>query len=452
MIKFWNTLTHSIDEFKPLTDEKVKLYTCGPTVYAPAHIGNLRKYLCDDLLYRTLVSAGYKVTRVMNMTDIDDKTIFAAKGDMGEFKALTRKYEILFLENLSELNIIKPEIITRATEYVSKIVKFIEILMEKGYAYKSDDGSVYFSIVKFANYGKLSGLNLDELKVGVRVNLDEYDKENPADFALWKAWSDDDGEIFWQTSLGKGRPGWHIECSVMATDTLGQTIDIHTGGVDNIFPHHENEIAQSEAESGQKFVNFWLHYEHLLVDGKKMAKSANNFYVLDDLKEKGFSGLDFRYFCLGAHYRTKINFTWEGLEGARNARMRLKRIIKDLELAENGKVNGRYSDQFNLKISSDLDSPGALAILWELVRDNKISSVDKLATIRQFDEVLGLDLLNNQAKIELNIEQQKLIDDREKARQAGNWAKADEIRATLAKMHIQVEDTADSTKVTSSGI
>ncbi len=445
-IKFFNTLDRKIEDFKPIEPGKVKLYTCGPTVYDSVHIGNLRAYIFADLLTRVLTHAGYDLNRVMNITDIDDKTIKKGEGKRAEFEQVIKKYEDQFWSDFSQINNLKPNVVTNATKYVDKMVKFIEVLLEKGLAYKTSDGSIYFSIAKFPEYGKLAHLDQTSLKPGARVNQDEYDKENPADFVLWKAWDEADGEIFWETSLGKGRPGWSIECSAMSMDILGNTLDIHTGGVDNIFPHHENEIAQSEGKTGVKFVNYWLHNEHLLVDNKKMSKSLNNFYTLNDIKAKGFSGLDFRYLCLGAHYRTKMNFTWDGLEGARNARTRLKRIIEDFDV-NIGSINTEYSGQFNLKMANDLDSPGALSVLWELVRDDKISPEDKLATVAEMDRVLGLDLIQKEAKTELSVEQKSMVEEREAARKVGDWAKSDKIRSELAEQGINIEDTAEGTKI-----
>jgi len=447
VIKLFNTLTHQIDEFKPIEENKVRLYTCGPTVYDSAHIGNLRAYVFNDLLKRELTSVGYVVRHVMNITNVDDKTIKKGEGKLEEFKQVIKKYEDKFWSDFAEINNLKPDVITRPTEYIEKMVNFIQKLIDKGYAYKTDDGSVYFSIAKFADYGKLSGLNLEELKVGARVAQDEYDKENPADFVLWKAWDENDGEVFWETSLGKGRPGWHIECSVMATDTLGETIDIHTGGIDLVFPHHENEIAQTEAVTGQCFSHNWVHNEHLLVDNKKMAKSAHNFYTLDDIKAKGFSGLDFRYLCLQAHYRSKMNFTWDGLEAAKNARIRLNRIVTGFLTSEKGSINQIYTDQFNLKMANDLDSPGALSVLWELIRDEKVSDADKLATIVNMDKVLGLNLDLNSEAIELTEEQKSLIKARDEARKSGDWAKSDELRSKLLDQGIVIKDTPNGTQV-----
>jgi len=447
-MKLFNTLSRKIEEFKPINDLKVGMYTCGPTVYDTAHIGNLRKYICDDLLYRTLKFNGFEVKRVMNITDIDDKTIKKSGGDQQKFDQLTKEYEKSFFVDLDKLNIIKPstENITRATEYVEKIVDFIEDLIKKGFAYKATDGSTYFSLSKFKDYGKLSGLENREIKVGARVDQDDYDKENPSDFALWKAWHEDDGEIFWETSLGKGRPGWHIECSAMSMDKLGETIDIHTGGVDNIFPHHENEIAQSEARSGKKFVNFWIHNEHLMVDGKKMAKSAGSFYTLKDIEEKGFSPLDFRYLAIGAHYRSKLNFTWEGLESAKNTRERIVRLM--LEFKPQGDSSGPQNDKsaierFKNRISDDLDMPGALAVVWDVVRDEQISKSDKWATILEFDKVLGLGLDEiTEVKIPENI--LELARERKEARENKDYAKSDQLRKEIEKLGWSIEDVANN--------
>ena len=443
-MKIYNTLTKKIEKFESMKDREVGMYTCGPTVYDTAHIGNLRKYTCDDLLYRTLKFNGYNVKRVMNITDIDDKTINKSGGDHKKFDELTKMYEESFFADLDKLNITKPlpENITRATQYIEKMVLFIEDLLNKGYAYKGTDGSIYFSIEKFKNYGELAGLDRDNLKAGARVSHDEYTKENPADFALWKAWDTADGEMYWETRLGKGRPGWHIECSAMSMDKLGETIDIHTGGVDNIFPHHENEIAQSEARSGKKFVNFWVHNEHLMVDGKKMSKSAGNFYRLKDIEEKGFSPLDFRYFMIGAHYRSKVNFTWDGLESAKNTRERLMRIIEDLP-KEDGKIAQEYLDSFKEKVSNDLNISEALAVLWSLLRDEKIPAEDKRITAIKMDAVLGLDL-GKEKNIEVPAEIAKLAQERKIARENKDFKASDDLRNKINSFGWQIEDLADN--------
>ncbi len=435
-MKLFNTLSRQKEEFKPIVSKLVKLYTCGPTVYDLVHIGNLRAYIFNDLLKRTLLIDGYKVLHVMNITDVDDKTIKRSGGDFGKFKTLTKDYENKFWADSNELNILAPTTITRATEYIEKIVSFIEVLVEKGYAYKTADGSVYFSIAKFQNYGKLSNLENQELKSGARVNSDEYDKENPADFALWKAWDDEDGEIFWDSKSGKGRPGWSIECSVMSTDALGETIDIHTGGVDLIFPHHENEIAQSEAKTGQTFVNYWLHNEHLFVDGRKMSKSLNNFYTLADIKAKGFSALDFRYFVFGAHYRSKLNFTWDGLEAAKNAREKLKRFIVDNPVA--GEYCQVYNKKFFSKLNDDLMTPEALAVVWELIKDDKKSLGKKIATLKKWDkEILGFGLFDEE-KIPAEIVE--LAEKRKTIRVKKDYISSDKLRDKITELGWNIED------------
>lgn len=435
-MKLFNTLIHKKEDFKPIVLGQVKLYTCGPTVYDMVHIGNLRAYIFNDLLKRTLIANSYKVNHVMNITDVDDKTIKRAEGNLEQFKALTKDYENKFWADLNELNILPPTTITRATGYINQIVKFVEELLKKGFAYKTADGSVYFSIVKFQNYGKLSNLKNTELRPGARVAQDEYDKENPADFVLWKARDEKDGEIFWQSSLGKGRPGWSIECSVMSTEALGETIDIHTGGVDLIFPHHENEIAQSEAKTGQKFVNYWLHNEHLLVDDRKMSKSLNNFYTLADIKKRGLSPLDFRYFVFGAHYRSKLNFTWEGLSAAKNAREKLKRFIADNH--EMGEFCQIYTKKFYSKLNDDLMTPEALAVVWELIKDEKKSLGKKIATLRKFDdEILGFGLFEED-KIPAEIIE--LAKKRQIARKEMDYTLSDKLRQKIIQSGWNIED------------
>lgn len=494
-MKLYNTLSRKLESIAPIEPGKIKLYTCGPTVYDFAHIGNLRTYVFEDVLRRALEVNNFAVNQVMNITDVDDKTIKASGGEQKKFKEITHEFEEAFFADLMKLNIKKAETITRATAYVEKMVEFVSDLLAKGYAYKGEDGSIYFSIDKFKDYGKLSHLNLDELKVGARVAQDEYSKENPADFALWKAWDEADGEIVWDPSvwlgagskLGRGRPGWHIECSTMSQDKLGETIDIHTGGVDNIFPHHENEIAQSEARTGKKFVNVWVHGEHLLVDGHKMAKSVGNFYKLSDIEAKGFSPLDFRYLCLQSHYRSKLNFTWEALTAAKNARLRLLRIIEELKSGETQKLkNGRtdelknqeteepkkdhfndektsqnvistevekstnrsldvarndkldYLTRFRNNISDDLNTPEALAVVWEMMRDEKTSNDEKLSVYNEMDNVLGLyeDVIQDEIPEEIK----KLAKEREEARAKKEYERADEIRSEIENHGYEVRD------------
>ncbi|MEI7792079.1 MAG: cysteine--tRNA ligase [Candidatus Berkelbacteria bacterium] len=438
-MKLYNTLSAKIEEFKTIEGKKIRMYTCGPTVYDTAHIGNLRKYLCDDILVRLLKFEGSEIKRVMNITDIDDKTIKRAEGVKKDFDILIRKYENQFLADLDSLNVLRPDKVTRATEYVEDMAAFVEDLLKKGFAYKTSDGSVYFSLEKFPSYGELSKLDKREIKVGARINSDEYEKENPSDFVIWKAWDEADGEIFWNTSLGKGRPGWHLECSTMSMKELGETIDIHTGGIDNIFPHHENEIAQSEARSGKKFVNFWVHSEMLMVDSRKMSKSLNNFYKLADIIEKGYSPMDFRYLVLTAQYRSKLNFTWDGLESAKNSRARLVRLVQEFAKADKGEANEGYIAKFKTYLENDIDLPNAIAVLWEVARDESIFAGSRYATMLRFDEVLGLKLGEKDA-LEIPANILEIANERKAARENKDYAKSDELRDKIAALGYIIED------------
>ena len=374
MLKIYNTLTKNTEEFSPTKENEVKIYTCGPTVYNYPHIGNYRAYIFADILKRTISYNGYGVKHVMNITDVDDKTIRESQKEGKSLKEFTEFYENEFKKDIASLNIINPDKFTKATDYIDKMVEIIEKLIEKGFAYKSTDGSVYFNINKFTDYGKLSGIQLNNQKENAegRINTDEYEKDNVQDFALWKAWDEKDGEVFWETTLGKGRPGWHIECSAMSMANLGEEIDIHTGGVDLIFPHHENEIAQSEGATGKKFSKYWMHNEHLMVDGKKMAKSSNNFYTLRDIINKDINPLSFRLLLLSASYRTRMNFTWDSLEAEKIALEHMYRRFFELG-EEIGEVNQDYVKGFKEVINDDLDTPWALNILWDLLKNENIS-------------------------------------------------------------------------------
>ena len=442
-MKLFNTMARKKEELKSIEDKKIRLYTCGPTVYDMVHIGNLRAYIVNDLLKRTLIENGYDVFHVINITDVDDKTIKRSEGEKTSFEKLVKKYEEKFWSDMDELNNLQPTKVTRATQYINKIVSLIEDLVEKSFAYKSSDGSVYFSIEKFKDYGKLSRLDKSGIKSGARVSQDEYDKQNPSDFALWKAWVEEDGEIFWETSLGKGRPGWSIECSAMSMDVLGETLDIHTGGVDLIFPHHENEIAQSEAKTGKKFVNYWVHNEHLLVNNTKMAKSLGNFFTLDDIKQKGFSPLDFRYLVLGAHYRSKLNFTLESLTAAKNSRERLNNIVDNFKSESDGNIDKKYYEEFIDKISDDVDVPGALAVLWNMIRDENVDKADKYKTALLMDKVFGLNL----GQVEEEDVPQEIIElaeERKRAKNDKDFRLADEIREKIKQKGWLVEDLEDN--------
>lgn len=443
MFRIFNTLTRKIEEFKPIQNNKVGLYTCGPTVYNLAHIGNLRTYLFEDLLQRVLEANGYGVLRVMNITDIEDKIIKNAKEQGLTIEEFTKPYEQAFFEDLDKLNIKHANFYPKATEHVEKMVKYIEVLVQKGFAYVEEDGSVYFDISKFPDYGKLSGLENRELKTDTRVLSDEYEKENAQDFALWK--SVESSEAGYPSPWGKGRPGWHIECSVMSQEYLGDTFDIHGGAVDLIFPHHENEIAQSEAKTGKKFCNYFLHGEHLLVDGKKMAKSLNNFYTLKDLEKKGFDLLAYRYLILTAGYRDKLNFTWESLGSAGNALNKLRAEIRAWESPET--VDPNFWQRFMDSANNDLGLPQAVVVMWDLVKSDLPSGI-KSATLLKMDEILGLGLekyINKPIEIPENV--QRLVKERENARTAEDFKKSDELRAEIKKLGFEIEDTPQGPRV-----
>ena len=461
-ICFFNTLTRKKEIFKPLEADKVKMYTCGPTVYDFAHIGNFRAFLFEDLLKRWLVSRGFKVTHVMNLTDVDDKTIKGSQKQQVPLKQFTDFYVKAFFEDIKALNIQPADVYPKATDHIPEMVALIKTLMAKGYAYRGEDGSIYYAISKFPDYGKLSKIKTAELKAGARVSQDEYAKEEAQDFALWKAWTPEDGDVYWETELGKGRPGWHIECSAMSMKYLGETFDIHCGGVDNIFPHHENEIAQSEAATDKKFVNYWLHNEHLLVEGKKMAKRFGNFYTLRDLLAKGYDPIAIRYLLLSTHYRQQFNFTFEGLEAAKAAVDRLRNFVRRLHDTDGkdskGKVavlNAKLEACFGGSMDDDLDIGTALASLFDFVREvnnlldaNRVSKAEAAEVgglIMQIDAVLGA---IGEVKMQeaLPVEIDALVQKREEARKAKNWKEADAIRTQLKAMGIVLEDTAQGVR------
>jgi cysteinyl-tRNA synthetase len=446
-LKLYNSLTREIEEFIPLEQGKVGLYTCGPTVYNYPHIGNYRAYVFTDMLKRYLVYRGYSVNHVMNITDVDDKTIRDSIAQGKTLKEFTEFYTEGFFTDRDSLNIIPPNTYTKATDYIGEMVAMVEQLLAKGYAYKTDDGSVYFDIKKDPNYGKLSHFNISDLKENAegRLNKDEYDKENAQDFALWKAWDENDGDVFWETSLGKGRPGWHIECSAMSIKELGESFDIHTGGVDLIFPHHENEIAQSECATGKDFVKYWMHNEHLMVDGSKMSKSAGNFYTLRDLIEKGIDPVAFRMWLYTAHYRTKTNFTLDTVNGSGTAIKRLYDTYLSLG-DETGVISEKYKNKLIGVMDEDLNTPQALALLWELVHDGNISNPDKRATLLDFDKVFGFGLDN--LKEELIPEDiLNLSTKREEAKKSKDWATSDMIRDEISSLGYKVEDTSTGPKI-----
>ena len=465
-LKFYNTLTRKKEVFKPLHDKRVGLYTCGPTVHNYSHIGNLRTYIFADILEKTLEYGGYIVKHVMNITDIEDKIIRDSKKSGKSIFEFTKKYEKVFFDDLKKLNIKKAFRYPKATAHIPEMIKIIEMLLKNGMAYKAE-GSVYFDISKFKKYGRLSGLKSRELKTGARVNVDEYSKDNAEDFVLWKAAKL--GKPSWKASFGKGRPGWHIECSAMSMKYLGnafdsfgklrvngehiRTIDIHAGGVDLIFPHHENEIAQSEGATGKQFVKYFIEGEHLLVDNKKMSKSLGNFYTLRDIEAKGFDSLAFRYLILTAHYRSKLNFTWESLEAAQNALNNLKNAISmliDNQPKSYNKISEtsvkKFKKEFEKYIYDDLDTPRALALLWEVIKSGKLNPKTKYELIIDFDKVLGLNLADVKTE-KIPTEIFKLSKEREKYRKENNFKKADEFRKKLESLGWLIEDTKQGPRI-----
>ncbi len=458
-LRFYNTMTRSKEEFKPIEENHVRMYTCGPTVYNFAHIGNLRTFLFEDLLRRYLKYRGYRVTHVMNLTDIDDKTIKGSQEEGISISEYTDRYKRAFFEDIDTLNFERAEHYPAATDHIPEMVTIIKKLLEKGYAYEAG-GSLYYKISAFPEYGKLSHMKLDSLKSGARVASDEYEKDQVSDFALWKGWEAVDGDVFWETELGKGRPGWHIECSAMSMKYLGEHFDIHTGAVDNMFPHHENEIAQSEAATGQPFADFWLHSAHLIVEGQRMAKSAGNFYTLRQVLDKGYAPLAVRYLLLATHYRMQLNFTFEGLDAARNGLERYNDFIANLadvssetDGGEADKFIKQAKEGFEEELDDDLNISGALGKVFDFIRDiNRLKAENKLSraeadrvleTMDGFDGVLGL---RKKADASLDDEIEAKIQARIDARKSKNWAEADRIRDELVDQGIILEDSPSGTK------
>lgn len=456
-IKFYNTLTKQKEKFKPIVKGEVKLYTCGPTVYDTAHIGNFRTFLFEDLLKRYLLLKSYKVTHVMNLTDVDDKTILRSNSDNISIHDLAEKYIKLFYKDIQTLKIIPADYYPKATEHIPEMIDMVEKLMNNGFAYKSDDNSVYFNIEKFDKYGKLANLNLAEQKKTQRIATDDYSKDNPQDFVLWKAWKKEDGKVFWESPWGKGRPGWHIECSAMSNKYLGENFDIHCGGVDNIFPHHENEIAQSECANNKPFVNYWLHSEHLLVDGGKMSKSAGNFYKISDLIDMGFTPEALRYLLLSGHYRTNINFSVDKKHEALKVVQRINDFYERLlDLSAKCDKTGALPEAYNLfenALADDLNTPEALAVFFEWLRktnaqidDNSLKDKDIISAINFIEKFNSVfDLIVEKSDVPSKITD--LVKEREEARKVKDWAKADLIRDKILEMGWIIEDAADGFKI-----
>ena len=454
-LRIYNTLSRSIEDFQPLNPPNVSIYSCGPTVYDFQHIGHMRRYVGDDLLIRALKYNGYKVHHVMNITDVGHLT---SDADTGEDKMekgarklglsvwdIAKKFEKQFIESCEALNITLPKELMHATDYIPEQIELIKTLEEKGFTYKTTDG-IYFDSSKFSDYFKLSRQNPEDLKAGVRVEIGE--KKNISDFALWKfSPKDSKRQMEWDSPWGKGFPGWHIECSAMSMKALGDTLDIHTGGVDHINIHHTNEIAQSEAATGKPFVKYWIHHAFLIAEGEKMSKSLENTYTVSDVRQKGFDPLALRYLYMQTHYRQEMNFTWEALEAAQKAFSKLREDFSSWEEAKIGCAE--FEQKFEEAVNDDLNFPKALSIVWEMVKSDYPDSAKK-QSILKFDEVLGLSLANfKPKKIEIPEEVRKLVEEREALRKEGKFDEADKIREEVEEKGFIVEDSEAGPKIKS---
>ena len=460
-LHFHNTLTRRIEPFEPLQTDAVRLYTCGPTVYNFAHIGNFRAYIFEDLLRRTIRHAGYPVMQVMNLTDVDDKTIRGARAAGVPLRDYTRPYIDGFFADIRQLNIEPAEFYPAATDHIPEMIALIGRLCDRGLAYRSDDGSVYFNVAKFPGYGRPASIDLSGLRGGARVAHDEYEKESIGDFAVWKAWDEADGDVAWESPWGRGRPGWHIECSAMSMKYLGETFDIHTGGIDNLFPHHANETAQSEGATGKPFVKTWLHCAHLRINGEKMSKSLGNFFTLRDLLEKGWSGREIRFVLVNGHYRQTLNFTFDALAAARSALARLDAFGDRLAEAAGTTAAAEAScpdwaergrQAFDAALADDLNLPEALAAVFGMVREGNAAldggalsaagAAAVAALLGRCDTVLGvLQFGRAPASAALPADVQAMLDARQTARQARNWAESDRLREALKALGWEIKDT-----------
>ena len=457
--RFYNTINRKKVEFEPITSGTVKLYTCGPTVYDTAHIGNFRTFIFEDLLKRFLVFKGYEVYHVMNITDVDDKTIKRAITEEITINELTLKYTEEFMNDIKSLKILPADKYPRATDHIDEMIKMIQALEENGYAYETEDHSVYFRLDAYDSYGQLTQIDLTQQRVNERIINDEYSKDNPQDFALWKARDDDDGKIYWESPWGRGRPGWHIECSAMSIKYLGNHFDIHCGGVDNIFPHHENEIAQSVSATQEPFVNYWMHSEYLQIHGDKMSKTLGNYYKISDLISEGFTAEEIRFTLLNAHYRSKLDFS---LKQKQEARTTIQRITdfqqRLLELKDSSETESSIPDEFEefvAALDDDLDTPKAFAIFFGWIRsmnklldrgEFKFSQINGgLDFIDKFDDLFAI--IPDAESIPQNI--YDLIKKREKARLKQDWKTADKIRNQLYQEGWLVADSPSGPKVRS---
>ena len=455
-MKLYNTLTRKKQEFKPIKGKEVHMYSCGPTVYNYVHIGNMRSFIFVDLLRRYLKYRKFRLKHVMNITDVDDKTIRDSQKEGKTLKEFTEFYTKAFIDDLKTLNIEIPEKMPNATDEIEGMVKLVKKLLGKGYAYKADDG-IYFKISKFKDYGKLAKLDLEQLKAGAsgRVKSDEYDKENAHDFVLWKFWDSNDGDVFWETEIGKGRPGWHIECSVMSSKYLGQPFDIHTGGVDLIFPHHTNEIAQSEAAEGKQFVKFWAHNEHLIVNGQKMSKSLGNFFTLRDLLDKGYDPKAIRYELLKTHYRQKLDFREDNLKKIHETLQKFHDFLAKLDEAKGKKDSKEVKKliteaekKFEESMDDDLNiAPAFAAIFGFMTEINKIiGSISRDDAKKIKDAMLGFDSVfgvMQKEREKIPKEVKELAEKRLEARKQKDWELSDKLRDEIKSKGYIIEDTKD---------
>lgn len=463
-MNFYNSMTRNKEPVAPIEPGHVRMYTCGPTVYNFAHIGNFRAYTFEDILRRVIQLNGCRVTQVMNLTDVDDKTIRGAKAAGVSLKAFTAPFIQAFFEDLKTINIQPAEVYPAATDHIPEMIALVERLFEKGLAYLSEDGSVYFSVSRLPQYGQLAHLDREHLRVGARVADDEYEKEGYGDFALWKAYEETDGDVAWDSPWGRGRPGWHLECSAMAMKYLGDTFDIHTGGIDNLFPHHENEIAQTEGATGKTFVKLWMHCAHLRVNGEKMSKSLGNFFTLRDLIEKGYTGREIRYVLINGHYRQALNFTFDALAAARSSLARIDECVNALEeLAASQKgfdASNPCLADFTTAVNDDLNIPEAFAALFALVRESNVAlsqgavkpqdAAAILGVFDKMDSVLGVVRFGKAPQEDgLPAEIQTLVDARAAARAAKQWAESDRLRDELAAKGWEVRDSKEGQKIKS---
>jgi len=489
-LQLFNTLSGKVEEFRPLEDNLVRMYACGPTVYDYGHIGNFRTFVAVDVLRRFIKQSGFQIKHVMNITDVEDKIIRNAARDGVTVQEYTRKYTDAFLEDADALNIEHPELLAKATDHIQEMAHFIAVLRDKGYAYQTDDGSYYYRIAKFPEYGKLSKKDFEGMTDGARVDVDEYEKDNARDFALWKA--PKPGEAMWETEIGPGRPGWHIECSQMSMKYLGESFDIHAGGEDLIFPHHENEIAQSEALTGKRFVNVWVHSRFLLVEGEKMAKSAGNFFTVRDLVLMGHKPSSIRFLLMSVPYRKQLNFTFDGLTQAANSVERLRNFKRRLETSQfpaganpaTAELAEKASTEFRAGMEDDLNTARALGAIFDLVRDANAAAdngqvhqddVPKLLKVlEQFDEIFAVLQDDDAAKVRATVDWaksegnadrisaaaeelakaaslsdadvEKLVAEHSQARKTRDFARSDAIRDQLAENGIILENTKDGVR------